>query len=265
MKKLLHRKAHFLTFHKILPYLLKLLTLYRIPTSLWMMRWKLMKPLAVLPQLLYMIKKNPTKNKFSAHDFSMSPKRNRHFLVDPAFSTWNAMLRTLKSSSKLDLHRNGSLTPQLLTEKLEFQPQLTSFYMVSKPYKFQFYPNCNNDHYILYASVEIAAYVCWTANVQKIFNLQTILLERSVFDLHTDDSIPNFQSSKKNVSIMRHSNIFGTIFLPTSRKFHLSKKEVQLSFSVHLFCNLKAASSIGSLRIYVPLKQYYFSRKIFSC
>ena len=178
------------------------------------------------------------------------------------------MLRTLKSSSKLDLHRNGSLTPQLLTEKLEFQPQLTwmtSLYMVWKTYKFQFYPNCNNDHYISYGSKELASYVCWTANVQKIFTLQTNLLERSVFDLHTDDSIPNFQSAKKNVSIMRHTNIFGTTFLPTSQKLHLSKKEVQLSFSVHfhLFCNLKTASSIGSLRNYVPLKRYYFSRKIF--
>ena len=52
----------------------------------------------------------------------------------------------LKISSKPDLHRDDSLTSQFSTEKFQFNPQLTSLYMVSTPFKFQSNPNRCNDH-----------------------------------------------------------------------------------------------------------------------
>ena len=104
------------------------------------------------------------------------------------------LFHTLKPLSKIDLHKNDSLTTQLSTRKFLFKSRLTSLYMVSTPYKFQVNPNCCEDHYMSYVSKQLAPYESWTANIQKLFNLQTNFLRPYVFDLHADDSNPSFKS-----------------------------------------------------------------------
>ena len=69
--------------------------------------------------------------------------------------------------------------------------------MVSTQGNIHLYPNYCNDHYISYASKQIAAYEYWTANNLKISIVQKIFSRPCIFDLQADDSNPNFQSVKK--------------------------------------------------------------------
>ena len=96
------------------------------------------------------------RNRTSAPDSSKSTKRKNNLSTDLALLISNAMPPALKSSSKLDSLSDDSLTSQLSTEKIQFKLQLASFYIVSKPYKLQFNPNCYIDHSILYASKQLA-------------------------------------------------------------------------------------------------------------
>ena len=50
--------------------------------------------------------KTPQKNKISEPDSSTSPKKKYYTLTDPAFSTSNVLLPTLKPFTKPNLHRN---------------------------------------------------------------------------------------------------------------------------------------------------------------
>ena len=139
----------------------------------------------------------PQKNQISELDSSLSTKKEYNYSTDRAFLTWNVMPPTLKSSSKTDLDRDDSLTSQLSTENFQFKPKLTPLYMVSTPYKFQLKPNRYNDHYISYASKQLALYDYLTTKIQKIFTVQVIHLRPSMFDLHNDDSNSSFQSVYK--------------------------------------------------------------------
>ena len=103
--------------------------------------------------------------------------------------------------------------------------------MVSTPYNIQLKPNRYIDHYISYASKQLAPSEYWTASNQNIFILQMIFLPPSIFDLHTVD----FQICEtKNVFMVRHSNVFGIIFLPTSQK--ISTVEIE-SLRLHFHFN----------------------------
>ena len=171
-----------------------------------------------------------------------------NILKDPAFLTSNVLPLTLSPSSKAVFHGDGSLTTQLWNEKFQFESQPTSLYMVSTPHKFQLIPNCYIDQYRLCASKYLALYGCRTASVQKIFFLQMIFLKHSVFDLHIDDSNPNFQSvNKKRVHHETYKH-FWQNHPPNFTKKSFSKKKFHLSIFVHLFYNLINAYTIDSLR-----------------
>ena len=75
----------------------------------------------------------PQKTKTSATDSSKSTNRKNNILTDPAFLASSLKRPTLKSSSKPDLFRDGSLTSQLSTEKIRHKPQLISLHKVSTP------------------------------------------------------------------------------------------------------------------------------------
>ena len=104
---------------------------------------------------------------------------------------------TLKLSSKPGFYRDDSITFRLSTEKLQFNPQLTSLYMVSTTHKSQINRNCYIDHYISYASKQLAPCEHSTVKNQKIFTQQMKFLLNSVFHLHSDDSNPNIQPVNK--------------------------------------------------------------------
>ena len=108
--------------------------------------------------------------------------------------------------------------------------------MVSTPFNFQLTRNHFNDQYISYASKQLAPYEYWTASNQKSFSLQLNFVRNFVFDLHANDSNPNFKSVRKNVSIMRHT----TFLEKNSSQFHKNnsffKKGSCLLFHFHINC-----------------------------
>ena len=58
-----------------------------------------------------------------------------------AFLTSKLMSPVLEPSQKFGLHRVDSLTSPLSAENFQFEPQLTSLYMVSTPYNIYINPN----------------------------------------------------------------------------------------------------------------------------
>ena len=70
---------------------------------------------------------------------------------------------TLKPSLNPDLPRDDSLTSQLLTEKSQFKPQLTSLYLVSITCIFQLNRIRYNDYDISHAFRQLAPNEYWTA------------------------------------------------------------------------------------------------------
>ena len=107
-----------------------------------------------------------------------------------------------------------------------------------------------------FASKHLGPYEYWKNNYQYIFTLQLIFLRPSVFDLHTGDWIPNFKLWIRKVSIIIWTNVFDENFLPTSENFIFQNTQLNFSFSILLFYNLKRAYTIGSLRFYEPLEEY---------
>ena len=92
---------------------------------------------------------------------------------------------TLKPSAKLGLPWVDSLTLLVSTDKFLFKTQLTWLFTVSKSYKSKFNQNRYIDHYISYASRQLAPHEYWTANNKKNFFLPMSSLRPSVFDLHS--------------------------------------------------------------------------------
>ena len=92
--------------------------------------------------------------------------------------------------------------------------------MVSIPYELQLSRSRYNDHYILYASKQLAPYEYWTANIQKVFTLQMNRLRLSVFDLQTEESNPNLSSVKeKRVTHETHKRFWDNPSPEFTKKF----------------------------------------------
>ena len=108
------------------------------------------------PSTVKIHSKPPQKNKTSDLDSSKCSKGKRNILPHPLFLDSTVLPPKLTPSSKPDLNGDDSLTSQLSTENFQNKPQLTSLYMVSTTHNFQKDPNCFNDHYILYSSMQIA-------------------------------------------------------------------------------------------------------------
>ena len=112
------------------------------------------------------------------------------------------MIPTPKPSEKPNLLREDSSTTQLSIKKIQFKSQLTALYMVSKTYRVQQKPTCHNDHYNSYALKQLAPLEHWTASTQIIFSLQKNFQRPSILELHTDHTIPNFESA--NIKRVNH-------------------------------------------------------------
>ena len=110
--------------------------------------------------------------------------------------------------------------------------------MVSTQCKFHLFPNRVNDQYIPYASKQLASYDYWTANNQKISLCKWIFfdLHHLIYMMMTRIRSPNLWI--KTVSIMRDTNIFGIIFIPTLQKNSSFKIGVHISIftSFALWC-----------------------------
>ena len=96
-------------------------------------------------------KDSKNRKKTCELDSSMTPKTENNNLLDPAFLTSIVMPPSLKLSENLEFHQYHFLTATLSTEKFHFWPQLTSLYMVSKPFKIHLNPTRLKHPYISFA------------------------------------------------------------------------------------------------------------------
>ena len=95
-------------------------------------------PQEELLQMLKIIQKS--RKKTCELDSSMAPKTEYNIMLDPTFLTSIVMPPSLKLSEDLEFHQYQFLTANLSTEKFHFWPQLSSLYMVSKPFKIHLNP-----------------------------------------------------------------------------------------------------------------------------
>ena len=99
---------------------------------------------------------------------SKFPKKKNNSLKDPAISNSKVMPLTQRFSQKPGLQRDDSLTPQLFSDKFQFNCQITSLYMVSTAYENQLDPNRYNEVFILYVCKKLAPYEYLTYNNQTL-------------------------------------------------------------------------------------------------
>ena len=145
--------------------------------------------------------KKPQKNKNCEPDSSKSPKRKNNILNDPAFLISNVMpptfnliyietnrwhLNTLPKNSNLNLNQLNCISIQ----------HHINFNLTQTGTK------------ITISRTRPAISPIWELDFRFLKDLYSAFesLRPSVFDWHTDDSIPNFQSMNKKLSIMRHIN-----------------------------------------------------------
>ena len=134
------------------------------------MKQKLEKHRVTLHPLFEKISKLLKKNRET--DSSKSPRRKDNIPNDPGVLTSNIIPPPRNSSQKPNMYRDDSLTFQFTTENFHFKSQMTSLYMVSRPFELQPNPNRYKDHYISNASKHLASNYYWTSNIQNIFTLQ---------------------------------------------------------------------------------------------
>ena len=99
----------------------------------------------------------------------------------------------------------------------------------------------------------------WVLNCKhsKNFTLQRNFLRPSVFDLHTVDSNPLFESlNKEGVHHETYKRLWDIPHPNFTINFNIRTRKFS-PFSLRLFYKLKPAHTIVSLRNYDPLKQSY--------
>ena len=161
--------------------------------------------------------KIPQKIKSSAIDSSKCPKR-KYNIITPAFPTWNAVPHSLKQSSIPVLHGDDSLKFhyqwKIFISNLNwpssiwFQHRIIFNYiqinrMVSK--------SCARQNNELHMSTGLKiiknSSLCKWISYDLLYLIYLLMIR-----------IRNSTLRIKNVSIMRHTNAFGKIFLTTSQK-----------------------------------------------
>ena len=94
--------------------------------------------------------------------------------------------------------------------------------------------------------------------IKKILTLQLNFLRASIFDLHTDDSNPIFQSvDEKRVHHETWKRFWDNLPTNFRKNFVLQNRKFTSPFSFDFLYNLKPAYTISSLWNFDVLKQYY--------
>ena len=114
------------------------------------------------------------------------------FWMNLNFWASELMHSTLEPLEKIDFFRDDPSTFQLSSEKFDFKPQLTSFFVVSATYGLHFNPNQKTDFWVSYASRQWVQFQCSISENQKVCFLQMKFLR-----LHTDISGQVFQAANK--------------------------------------------------------------------
>ena len=180
------------------------------------------------------------------------PEKKYNILEDPVFIDSGILpptLHPLKTPSQ-----SNTMTDEFLRTHPKFKANLPSLYMTPTTYKFRFPQDRNFDHYVAYASKKLPQLTFWQNNRIRFFQFQFNLLKPTHHDLNTN---PNDLTTTPSVKKLHHQTY--QLFLEQKHPqiFIFQSHKFTSPFSYHSHYSLNHLFTIGTIRNYDPVKQYF--------
>ena len=180
------------------------------------------------------------------------PKKKYNILEDPVFIDSGILpptLHPLKTPTQ-----SNTMTDEFLRTHPNFKANLPSLYMTPTTYKFRFPQDRSFDHYVAYASKNLPQLAYWQNNRVRFFQFQFNLLKPTQHDLNTN---PNDITITPSVKKLHHQTY--QLFLEHKhlQNFIFQNHKFTSSFSYHSHYSLNHLFTIGTIRNYDPVKQYF--------
>ena len=122
------------------------------------------------------------------------------------------------------------------------------------PYKFRFPQDRNFDHYVAYASKNLPQLAFWQNNRVRFFQFQFNLLKPTQHDLNTN---PNDITTTPSVKKLHHQTYQLFLEQKHPQNFIFQNHKFTSPFSYHSHYSLNHLFTIGTIRNYDPVKQYF--------
>ena len=179
-------------------------------------------------------------------------KKKYNILEDPVFIDSGILpptLHPLKTPSQ-----SNTLTDEFLRTHPNFKANLPSLYMTPTTYKFRFPQDRNFDHYVAYASKNLPQLAHWQTNRVRFFQFQFNLLKPTQHDLNTN---PNDITTTPSVKKLHHQTYQLFLEQKHPQNFIFQNHKFTSPFSYHSHYSLNPLFTVGTIRNYDPVKQYF--------
>ena len=146
------------------------------------------------------------------------------------------------------------MSDEFLRTHPNFKANLPSLYMTPTQYKFRFPQDRNFDHYVAYASKSLEQLSFWQAKRIRFFQFQFNFSKPTQHDLNTN---PN--DIITTPSVKKHHHQTYQLFLEQKhpQNFIFQNHKFASPFSYYFPYSLNHLFTIGTIRNYDPVKQYY--------
>ena len=180
------------------------------------------------------------------------PKKKYNILEDPVFIDSGILpptLHPLKTPSQ-----TNTMSDEFLRNNPNFRANLPSLYMTPTAYKIRVPQDRNFDHYVAYSSKSLEQLSFWQAKRIRFFQFQSHFLKPTQHDPNTN---PNDITTAPSVKKLHHQTyqLFSEQKHP--QNFIFQNHTFTSPFSYHNHYALNHHYTIGTIRNYDPVKQYY--------
>ena len=194
----------------------------------------------------------PNNLHFTVDNHQIPHKKKYNILEDPVFIDSGILpptLHPLKTPSQ-----SNTMTDEFLRTHPNFKANLPSLYMTPTTYKFRFPQDRNFDHYVAYASKNLPQLVFWQNNRVRFFQFQFNLLKPTQHDLNIN---PNDITTTPSVKKLHHQTYQLFLEQKHPQNFIFQNHKFTSPFSYHSHYSLNHLFTIGTIRNYDPVKQYF--------
>ena len=194
----------------------------------------------------------PNNLHFTIDNHPIPPKKKYNILEDPVFIDSGILpptLHPLKNPSQ-----SNTMTDEFLRTHPNFKANLPSLYMTPTTYKFRFPQDRSFDHYVAYASKNLPQLAYWQTNRVRFFQFQFNLLKPTQHDLNTN---PNDITTTPSVKKLHHQTYQLFLQHKHPQNFIFQNHKFTSPFSFHSHYSLNHLFTIGTIRNYDPVKQYF--------
>ena len=151
------------------------------------------------------------------------------------------------------------MTDEFLRTHPNFKANLPSLYMTPTSNKFRFPQDRSFDHFVAYASKNLPQLAYWQNNRIRFFQFHFNLLKPTHHDLNTN---PNDITTTPSVKKLHHQTYQLSLEQKHPQNFIFQNHKFTSPFSYHSHYSLNHLFTIGTIRKYNPVKQYFFSLPI---